>query len=144
MYFIGSPSNSSCLPGNFCEVVDVALWSCPVKSFLSAWRIVAIVPGCSNRTFNCWMVATICSSAVDMVILVSLLARSVSRRAQLQWMPTLDLSLTATTDRLLRFLLTGLLPASPGDLRSSKRQVTIPMFHVPLEYANTLRNFEQN
>ena len=53
--------------------------------------------------FSCWMAAAICSSGVDMVTLVSLLARGATRRAQLLWIPTLDLSLTAATGRLLRF-----------------------------------------
>ena len=72
-----------------------------------------------------------------MVTLVSLLARGAARRAQLLWIPTLDLSLTATTGRLLRFLLTGLTPASfgalrstlsRGALRSTRQQVAIPVF----------------
>ena len=63
-----------------------------------------------------------------MVTLVSLLARSATRRAQHLWIPTLDPSWTAGTVRLLRFLLTGLTPPSPGALRSTRQQVTIPVF----------------
>ena len=64
-----------------------------------------------------------------MFTLVSLLARGATRRAQLLLcIPTLDLSLTAATGRLLRFLLTGLTPASPGALRSTRQQVTITVF----------------
>ena len=72
-----------------------------------------------------------------MVTLFSLLARGATRHAQLLWIPTLDLSLTAATGRLLRFLLTSLTQASPGALRSTlsfgalrstRQQVPIPVF----------------
>ena len=55
----------------------------------------------------------------------------------LLWIPTLEPSLAAATVRLLRFFLTGLTPASPGALRSklslgalrsTRQQVTIPVF----------------
>ena len=81
--------------------------------------------------------STCLAKGVDMVTLVSLLARGATRRAQLLWILTLDLSLTAATGRLLRFLLTGLTPASPGPLRSTlslgalrstRQQVGIPVF----------------
>ena len=71
-----------------------------------------------------------------MVTLVSPLARGATRRARILWTPTLDLSLTAATGRLLRFLF-GSTPASPGTLRSTlslgalrstRQQVTIPVF----------------
>ena len=72
-----------------------------------------------------------------MVALVSLLVRGATCRAQVLWIPTLDQSLTAATGRLLRFLLSGLTPASPGAarstlslgaLRSARQQVRIPVF----------------
>ena len=86
---------------------------------------------------RCRMAAAICSSVVDMVTLVSLLARGATRRVQLLWIPTHVLSLIAATGRLPRFLLTGLTPASPGALRSTlslgalrstRQQVSIPVF----------------
>ena len=56
--------------------------SCKVISL-----VVAIVPCCWSRTFNCWTAA---ASGVDMVTLISLLARGATRRAQpLCWYPRL-------------------------------------------------------
>ena len=87
---------------------STAGWLLPTVPLASTWLLL----------FHCW-------HAVLPAVLNSL------------WIPTLDLSLTAATGRMLRFLLTSLTPTSPGALRSTlslvalrstRQQVTIPVF----------------
>ncbi len=125
-----------------CMVVDVAFWTCFTSSLLTDRRIASVPWSCWSRTYNCLTAVAICSSGVDMVAQISLLARGATRRAQLSYpqrLPTLDSELGYSHCPAASFsLLTGLTLASPGAPRFTLSTRSSPLRQTASQFRDAI------